>query len=112
MRILCVEDEPGLRRSLLRLLQFSGHDPVGVESSEAALVELERGSFDLVISDVRLPGRDGDWLCREIQTRYPPLGRRVVLMSGFFCEERNSRVFLQKPFSLQQLRAAIEAVLQ
>jgi PAS domain S-box-containing protein len=110
LRILCVEDEPSLRRSLIRLLGVSGHDAIGVESAELAVERLASDAFDLVISDVRLPGMSGDQLRRLILERHPTLRERVLLMSGFFPEREDASPFLQKPFSLRQLNAAIEQV--
>ncbi|NVB40258.1 response regulator [Pseudenhygromyxa sp. WMMC2535] len=110
-RVLCVEDEAGLRRSLMRLLQSSGHEPLGAASAEEAIELLREHDFDLVLSDVRLPGHDGRWLREHIFGHYPGLAERVVLMSGFFPEGEAPRHFLQKPFSLAQLRGTIAAVL-
>jgi DNA-binding NtrC family response regulator len=110
LRILCVEDEPSLRRSLVRLLGVSGHDAIGVETAELAVERLASDAFDLVISDVRLPGMSGDQLRRLILERHPTLRERVLLMSGFFPEREDASPFLQKPFSLRQLNAAIEQV--
>jgi PAS domain S-box-containing protein len=110
LKILCVEDEPSLRRSLVRLLGVSGHEAIGVESAEEAVEQLEHDDFGLVISDVRLPGMSGDRLRELIVERHPGLRDRVLLMSGFFPEQEDIRHFLQKPFSLRQLNAAIEAI--
>jgi PAS domain S-box-containing protein len=109
LRILCVEDEESLRRSLLRLLQLAGHEPVGVGSAEDGVERLASEAFDLVISDVRLPGRDGEWLRRQVAEHHPALRERVLLMSGFFPDVETPH-FLQKPFSLAQLRTAIAAI--
>ncbi|KIG11743.1 Two-component sensor CbrA [Enhygromyxa salina] len=110
LRILCVEDEPSLLRSLVRLLGASGHTAIGVDTAELGLEQLASETFDLVISDVRLPGMSGDELRRVILERYPALRRRVLLMSGFFPEREDASPFLQKPFSLRQLTAAIEKI--
>jgi DNA-binding NtrC family response regulator len=111
VKILCVEDEPSLRRSLVRMLGIGGHDVMGVESAEQAIELLEANTFDLVLSDVSLPGMSGEQLRRLILERYPNLRERVLLMSGFFPNHQNVPYFLQKPFSLRQLNAALEAVL-
>jgi CheY-like chemotaxis protein len=111
VKILCVEDEPSLRRSLVRMLGIGGHEVMGVESAEQAIELLEAGTFDLVLSDVSLPGMSGEQLRRTILDRYPSLGERVLLMSGFFPNHQDIPYFLQKPFSLRQLNAALAAVL-
>jgi CheY-like chemotaxis protein len=111
VKILCVEDEPSLRRSLVRMLGIGGHEVMGVESAEQAIEMLEARTFDLVLSDVSLPGMSGEQLRRTILDRYPSLGERVLLMSGFFPNHQDIPYFLQKPFSLRQLNAALAAVL-
>jgi CheY-like chemotaxis protein len=111
VKILCVEDEPSLRRSLVRMLGIGGHQVMGVESAEQAIELLEVDSFDLVLSDVSLPGMSGEQLRRMILARYPSLSERVLLMSGFFPNHQDVPYFLQKPFSLRQLNAALAAVL-
>ncbi len=112
LKILCVDDEPSLRRSLSRLLAASGHVSVEVESAEQALRALAEDRFELVISDVRLPGMDGERLRTEVEARYPWLRGRVILMSGFLREQVDGTEFLQKPFTLQRLRAAIAKVVE
>jgi CheY-like chemotaxis protein len=111
VKILCVEDEPSLRRSLVRMLGIGGHEVKGVETAEEAIELLEVDTFDLVLSDVSLPGMSGEQLRRTILARYPSLGERVLLMSGFFPNHQDIPYFLQKPFSLSQLNAALQAVL-
>jgi PAS domain S-box-containing protein len=110
LRILCVDDEPVLRRSLVRLLVGLGHVAEGVESGEQALERLDALPFDLVISDLRMGGMDGETLRRTIAARFPALARRVLLISGFFRDEDEAGEFLQKPFTLLQLRAAIARI--
>ena len=109
--ILCVDDEDALRRSLMRLLNKLGHRTQGAENAEQALVAIEGARFDLVISDLRLPGMDGEQLRDAIAERHPDLRDRVLLISGFF-REPGEQDFLQKPFSLQDLRRAIAAIIE
>jgi Response regulator containing CheY-like receiver, AAA-type ATPase, and DNA-binding domains len=60
VRILIVEDELPVARQIAAELTEDGHDPKTVHSGEAALEErLGKGSFDLIVLDVRLPGIDG-----------------------------------------------------
>jgi PAS domain S-box-containing protein len=110
--ILCVDDEPALRRSLIRLLGALGHRSHGVESAERALQALDETSYDLVISDVRLPGMDGEQLRDTIAERHPVLRGRVLLISGVFRETSDPDDFLQKPFTVQQLREAIGVIIE
>lgn len=112
LEILCVDDEAALRRSLIRLLGTLGHRSHGVESAERALQALDENHYDLVISDVRLPGMDGERLRRTIVERHPVLRDRVLLISGVFRESSEPDDFLQKPFTVQQLRDAIAAIVE
>ena len=82
VRILVVDDEPGIRQSLCGVLEDEGYRASAVESGEACLDELAHESFDLVLLDVWLPGIDGlETLARiqEIPFADRPL---VVMISG------------------------------
>jgi len=59
-RILVVDDEPGLLFSLSAYLQDANFEVVGTTTGEEALTLLENDTFDAVIIDVRLPGKDGN----------------------------------------------------
>lgn len=72
LRILFVEDEADIRETLAEILQLHDYDVVPVETAEAGMLELERGHFDLLLTDYNLPGQPGVWLIEE--------GRRRGLM--------------------------------
>src|SRR6266480_1380722 len=69
MKILLVEDHPGSRRNLQRLIAKRGHDVTAVGSAEEAEAELAAQSFPFLILDWMLPGKSGVDLCRELRTR-------------------------------------------
>src|SRR5438477_9203673 len=69
MKILLVEDHPGSRRNLQRLIAKRGHDVTAVGSAEEAEAELAAHSFPFLILDWMLPGKSGVDLCRELRTR-------------------------------------------
>jgi CheY-like chemotaxis protein len=71
MHCLVVDDEPRLRRVLVRLLETEGCSCREAGSGIEALRELEREPVPLVISDLRMPEMDGVTLLREIVTRWP-----------------------------------------
>jgi CheY-like chemotaxis protein len=82
-RVLVVDDEPTLRTVQSRMLTRAGMDVVVAASAEEARDALVREQFDLVISDLRMPGEsDGrellDWLKRE----HPALAERSLLITG------------------------------
>ncbi|HQT95263.1 MAG TPA: response regulator, partial [Thermoanaerobaculaceae bacterium] len=86
-------------------------------SGEEALAIAGRETFDLLLSDIRLPGIQGGDLARTLVAQHPRL--RVILMSGYTedaavrAEASSGRVrFLQKPFSMDAVAAEVAAALQ
>lgn len=80
-RILIIEDEETLRESLERVLSKEGYDVTGVESAEMALDLLEGNPYDLVLTDVILPGKSGIELLKKVKEIYPE--QIVVIMTAF-----------------------------
>jgi len=78
--LLLVDDDPDLLKLLSMRLGAAGHRVTSVESAEAALTQLAVARPDLVVSDVRLPGRDGLMLFDEIRVRHPTLP--VILLTA------------------------------
>lgn len=78
--LLIVDDEPGIRSSLARLLQREGYDTLLAESAEDGRAILEKRSFSAVISDYRMPGRSGIDFLAEVKRRYPEPIR--ILLTG------------------------------
>ncbi|MGY4827524.1 sigma 54-interacting transcriptional regulator [Sphaerotilaceae bacterium SBD11-9] len=78
--LLLVDDDPDLLKLLSMRLTAAGHRVTSVESAEAALTQLAVARPQLVVSDVRLPGRDGLALFDEIHKRHPALP--VILLTA------------------------------
>ena len=116
-RILMVDDEPMLLRSVRRLLPE--YELVCVESAKKALALLDAGRpFDLIVSDVMMPEMSGIDFYEELCARYPDEARRVVFVTGgalghhvgsFLGSVPNMR--LEKPFAAADLRRVIELAL-
>jgi two-component system, cell cycle sensor histidine kinase and response regulator CckA len=114
-RILLVEDEDGVRTIAAKLLTQRGYHVTAAADGEEALEILEDDpeGFDLVLSDVVMPGLDGPGLLKAAK---PYLGRaRVVFMSGYAeqdfaktLEDERSISFLPKPFTLAQLAERVK----
>jgi two-component system, cell cycle sensor histidine kinase and response regulator CckA len=114
-RILLVEDEDGVRTIAAKLLGQRGYQVIAAADGEEALEILEDDTegFDLVLSDVVMPGLDGPGLLKAAR---PFLGRaRVVFMSGYAeqdfaktLEDERSISFLPKPFTLAQLAERVK----
>jgi len=116
-RILLVEDEPNLRRTLTDLLRSDGYlvenSGDGVEGQELAT----KNPFDLIILDVMLPSRDGFEVCRRL--RENGVNTPVLMLTAR--NELNNKIqgfkaggddYLTKPFETPELEARIEALLR
>src|ERR1700682_3282839 len=69
MKILLVEDHPGSRRNLQRLIARRGHEVIAVGSAEEAEAALAAETFPFLTRDWMLPGKSGIELCRELRAR-------------------------------------------
>jgi len=115
--ILVVEDEPALRRTVLRILGGLGYEVVLAECAEDALARVELGQpIDLVICDLYLPNMDGLAFYQRLRA-YGFTGR-FMLTSGVAAEDvpRNPGLpagipFLRKPWSLETLTSTVREVL-
>lgn len=114
-RVLVVEDEEGARSGLQEILELLGYKPTVVASAEEALLLPDEPPFDVVLSDLMLPGMSGGRLATSLLARCPAL--KVILMSGYLEDERvrhevpSAARFLQKPFDLEALGREIRAAL-
>jgi DNA-binding NtrC family response regulator len=115
-RLLIVDDDPEIREILHEGLSKNGYSIFSAENVEGALRLLSSHSFDLVITDVRLPDRDGLQLLDVLknQATYTP----VILMTGFGSIQnaveamrKGAFDYLLKPFSLESLEQKIEGAL-
>src|SRR5215471_5132373 len=84
MRILLVDDEQSLLLTLAANLELDGFDVTTAESGEHALKLFEREAFDLVLSDITMPGMSGIDLFRRVRSQRPECP--VVLMTAFALE--------------------------
>jgi DNA-binding response OmpR family regulator len=118
-RILVVEDEAHLAEGLRFNLEAEGYSVVVTPKGEEALQRLlgEKESFDALVLDVMLPGKDGFSVARELREaqNYIPLlmltarGRSEDVLQGF---EAGADDFLPKPFNLAILMARLESLLR
>ena len=80
-RLLIVEDEETLSQSLQRVLSKDGYEVEAVNSAEAALKKLEEAAYDLIITDITLPGIDGIELLRRIREKFSD--QIVIIMTAY-----------------------------
>jgi two-component system cell cycle sensor histidine kinase/response regulator CckA len=110
-RILMVEDSEIVRAVLRRVIGDGGYDIVVAEEAETALELFEREPpFDLLLSDIVLPGMNGVELAARIKEQQPSIS--VLFMSGYQREHRvDPALLIAKPFSNDELLAKLESTL-
>ncbi len=117
-RILIAEDDPAVRSFVLRALTHRGHEVTAVCDGVEALEMLDGRAFDLLITDIVMPGLDGIGLSLKVASDRPELP--ILLMTGYAAERQRAHNLdelicqvVTKPFSLQEIcDAADEALTQ
>ncbi len=117
-RVLLCEDDQGLRLVTERLLSEVGYQVTTVASAEEALAVFEcNAPFQLLISDIVLPGKHGRELASSLRERQPHL--KALLFSGYSADLLSDRGelgdetgFLAKPYTRERLLAAVRTVLE
>jgi cyclic di-GMP phosphodiesterase len=115
---LVVDDEPGVRRSLIRMLQAQGFTCFEAGTGVEALDVLDRvGDVQLIVSDMRMPEMDGMGLLEAVRRDFPETA--VILLTGMSettiavdCLHRGAADFLLKPISMNELQARVARVLE
>ncbi|MFB1480444.1 PAS domain-containing protein [Corallococcus sp. RDP092CA] len=115
MHVLLVEDDADIRASASELLGLLGHAVMPVASAEEARVALAAERFDVLFTDVTLPGMSGVDLAREVALRKPAM--RIIIASGHGRaalegdpQQWLGVVVLPKPYALPQLQQALAQV--
>ena len=119
-KILLVEDEAAVRSLLRRFLDSQGYRVVEAHDGESAIeaADVANGGFDLLLTDLVMPGMGGFELARRLGRTWPDL--KVVFMSGYSEDAvrnpeaepaMNSENFLQKPFSTDVLARRLRDIL-
>ncbi|MBB4350845.1 MULTISPECIES: response regulator [Rhizobiaceae] len=115
-RILITEDEESLRRFVARALRLDGHETFEAGDGAEGLEKLDEGSYDLLLSDIRMPVMDGIELAHQASARFPEM--KILLMTGY-AEQREraddlaSKIVdvVPKPFALPDIRKAVARAL-
>ena len=107
-KILIAEDEDSVRSFVCRALEGAGHTVKPVANGNEALEVLSEDSFDLLITDIVMPGLDGIALALKTTRDYPELP--ILLMTGYSAEQQRAHNMeewvgqvLLKPFTLKQI---------
>ncbi len=111
-----VEDDEKVRDSVTRLLKLKGYEIVEARHGQEAVELATKELFELVLMDVKMPKLDGISALRQIQATHP--STKVILTTGFTLQDDLKDALaagrvecLQKPFTYDQLTAAIERLL-
>jgi two-component system cell cycle sensor histidine kinase/response regulator CckA len=109
--VLLAEDEPMIRSLMQQLLDLWGYRVLPASNGREALeiAEEHKGPIHLLVSDVTMPEMEGPELAEKLKAKRP--GLRVILLSGYSHREivlQRGWEFIQKPFRLQALKAAVE----
>jgi DNA-binding NtrC family response regulator len=108
--VLVVDDEPGMRDTLMAILELQGYRVSSAPDGETAITAVREGAFDVVVMDVRMPGRDGVSVLEELGDAPP----QVILMTAYAAEERlraavnaNAFAIVHKPFDTHRMLSLI-----
>lgn len=108
MRLLVVEDDPSLREAIVDTLMLKGIDVVEAANGRDGLAIIRQQMFDLVLSDINMPGMDGLEMLQTVRQEFPWLP--VILMTAYGdvtqavkAMQRGATDYLMKPFELHEL---------
>ena len=115
-KILLAEDDDSLRRFLAKALERAGYEVVACPDGEAALEALDQGPFDLLLTDIVMPGVDGIEVARQAAAREPE--QRIMFITGFAAVSLSigarapaGAKVLAKPVHLRELVAEVERMI-
>ena len=115
-RILLAEDDHSLRGFLTRALERAGHSVVECENGDDAIDALDQGPWDLLLTDIVMPGADGIEVARVAASRQP--GIRIMFITGFAAVALSAQdrapagaKVLSKPVHLRDLVSEVEKMM-
>jgi CheY-like chemotaxis protein len=115
-RILVAEDDGAVREFVTRALVHAGHEITSVTDGAEALAALTDAKFELLLTDIVMPVMDGIALALKVAKDHPDV--RILMMTGYAAEKQRAHNLdvlihdvIAKPFSMEQIVAAVEAAL-
>ncbi|MDP7179382.1 MAG: response regulator [Verrucomicrobiota bacterium] len=115
--ILIAEDEGAVRTFLTRAMQSQGHDVKAVADGVQALHALQKGKFDLLLSDIVMPELDGISLALRVSRDWPDMP--IILITGFAKERQRAHnlealvhCVVPKPFDLETICGIVAEALE
>lgn len=117
MKILLVDDDEWIRDSLSVFFEAEGCHLLALETAEEALQVLNRQSYDIIISDYRLPGMDGLELLSRIGNSHPHAMKVLFIAYGntdVVCEASSIGIdrLIQKPFTIEVIKESIAQLME
>jgi signal transduction histidine kinase/ActR/RegA family two-component response regulator len=117
-KILVVEDEPTVAQLIVDVLSEEGHQVEAVLDSQEGLTKVSRGSYDLVVCDLRMPRLDGPAFFGALARAGSPIAKRLIFVTGDTLAPRtlaflesNGLPYLAKPFLVEELKIAVNRLL-
>lgn len=117
-KVLVVEDHPDTRSVLLLMMERWGFEVVGARNGREAMAVVEAGDFDLMVVDMAMPLMDGFELVKRLRARSQSKNTPILAVTALDAPEDRDRClqagcndYLPKPFSFDDLKARIEALL-
>lgn len=111
-RLLIVDDDENVRKIVAALLTDEGYETMTASGAEEALSTLEHTAFALVISDIKMPERDGIWLLNALKKQHPETA--MIMMTGYGQVDTAVQAlkygasdYLTKPVRVNQLSASV-----
>ncbi len=115
-RILLAEDEAAVREFVGRALEHHGHQVTAVADGGAALAALGAGDYDLLVTDIVMPGMDGIALALKVSKAFP--GLPILMMTGYAAQRERAHNLdsliqdvVMKPFGVDEIAAKVTEAL-
>jgi len=112
LNVIIVDDEPGMRETLVDILETVGYNVSAAVDGEQALEAVRTNDVDIVVMDVQMPKRDGVSVLQQLNPPPPT----VIMMTAYAIEERlraavdgNAFAILHKPFAVGRLLSILES---